>query len=343
VPRENNVARLFSQNFTQALVTAEVQLLQDGVTMDTFNIQIQDPNTKQYYQFGEQRAPLHIDESHRKSRTILDQMDTKVEAQRLVEEQKRIREENYDKVTKEFRKNLMERDYFALLFAVEEYDNDLVPPLTYPIDDAEKLKEVLVDKYNFKDKNVTILRNPSRNEISDSFYKLKPKINNTNSLLIFYGGHGEWDSEIEQGYWLPRDAHYERRGNWLSNSDIRDHIKMMGTQHTLLVTDACFSGGILAERSLPKFQYTAELEMYKLPSRKALSSGTLKTVPDRSVFMKYLIKYLEQNQEPFLSAEDLYYRFRKAVSNNTGNLPQYGAISGTGDEDGDFIFLKVDN
>jgi len=171
---------------------------------------------------------------------------------------------------------------------------------------------------------------------------LKPKINKTNSLLIYYGSHGQWDPEIEQGYWLPSDAHYNRIANWISNSDIRDHIKMMDTKHTLLVADACFSGAILRERGLPKFQYTIELEMYKLPSRKALTSATLKTVPDRSVFMKYFIQYLEDNKEPFLSAEDLYYQFRKAVSNNTGNLPQYGAIAGAGDEDGDFIFLRAD-
>jgi hypothetical protein len=86
----------------------------------------------------------------------------------------------------------------------------------------------------------------------------------------------------------------------------------------------------------------AVLERYKLASRKAMTSGTLKTVPDKSVFVTYLLKNLANNDQPMISAEDLFRNFKTAVINNSpnGQVPQYGAIGQVGDEGGDFIFLR---
>jgi hypothetical protein len=83
-------------------------------------------------------------------------------------------------------------------------------------------------------------------------------------------------------------------------------------------------------------------ELYELPSRKAMTSGTLKEVPDQSVFIQYLVKRLQQNTEKYLSAEQLYSTLRIAVINNSANgqVPQFGEIKESGDEGGDFIFIK---
>ena len=82
--------------------------------------------------------------------------------------------------------------------------------------------------------------------------------------------------------------------------------------------------------------------MYKLPSRKAMTSGALKTVPDKSVFIEYLIKALKSNDQPLISADQLFTTFKYNVINNSpnGQVPQYGVISQADDEGGDFIFLK---
>ncbi|MEQ9231398.1 MAG: hypothetical protein RIF46_12010, partial [Cyclobacteriaceae bacterium] len=112
-------------------------------------------------------------------------------------------------------------------------------------------------------------------------------------------------------------------------------------KHTLLISDACFSGGILKERAVFE-DGKAMLELYKLKSRKAMTSGTLTTVPDESVFMKYLVSNLRSNAHPMITADQLFRNFKIAVINNspTGQVPQYGPIVQTGDEGGDFIFLR---
>jgi len=81
-------------------------------------------------------------------------------------------------------------------------------------------------------------------------------------------------------------------------------------------------------------------KLYELPSRKAMTSGTLKEVPDKSVFLQYLTKRLIDNEEQYLPSEQLFYSFKPAVLNNSINVPQFGEIKNAGDEGGDFIFIK---
>ncbi|MEQ9403401.1 MAG: caspase family protein [Cyclobacteriaceae bacterium] len=236
---------------------------------------------------------------------------------------------------------LSKRKYYALIIGVEEYPDEEIQELDNPINDATALAEVLTANYSFEKSEMIILKNPGRGEIIEALDNLSRKVTDKDNLFIFYAGHGIWNEQLNQGYWLPADASMNSKSNWLSNSTIRDYLGGIKSKHTLLVSDACFSGGILKERAV--FENSrAILELYKLPSRKAMTSGTLKTVPDKSVFIEYLIKNLQDNQAPLLSADQLFRTFKIAVINNSpnGQVPQYGPIFQAGDEGGDFIFLK---
>lgn len=236
---------------------------------------------------------------------------------------------------------LQKRTYYALIIGVQDYSDNNIIDLDQPVKDARTLKDELVADYNFKPENITFLQNPNRTTIIETFDQLTASVKNTDNLLIFYAGHGIWDEQIEQGYWLPSDAKKSSKAAWLSNGTIRDYIRAIDSKHTLLITDACFGGGILKTREA----FTASkamLEMYKLPSRRAMTSGALKTVPDKSVFIEYLIKALKNNDQPLISADQLFTSFKYNVINNSpnGQVPQYGVISQADDEGGDFIFLK---
>jgi hypothetical protein len=240
----------------------------------------------------------------------------------------------YDELTK--------RKYYALIIGVDQYQDNAIQDLDNPVNDARELKHVLQTFYTFEPENITLLSNPSRTQIIESFDALAQKIAEHDHVLIFYAGHGIWDERLKQGFWLPADASMTSKAQWLSNSTIRDYVGGIQSKHTLLITDACFSGGIFKERSASFGNSRAMLEMYKLPSRKAMTSGALKTVPDKSVFITYLNKNLINNDKPLISAEELFSTFKIAVINNSpnGQVPQYGPIGQVGDEGGDFIFLR---
>ena len=236
---------------------------------------------------------------------------------------------------------LQKERYHGLFIAVQDYDDESVVDLNQPIDDSYALMNELKAEYHFGEDDIIFLKNPDRATIIETFDHLTEKVESNDNFLIFYAGHGIWDEDIEQGYWLPSDAKKSSKAAWLSNGTIRDYIRAIDSKHTLLITDACFSGGILKTREA----FTASramLEMYKLPSRKAMTSGALKTVPDKSVFIEYLIKALKSNDQPLISADQLFTNFKYNVINNSpnGQVPQYGVISQADDEGGEFIFLK---
>jgi hypothetical protein len=237
---------------------------------------------------------------------------------------------------------LKKRKYYALIIGINDYADDGILDLDNPVNDARELKRVLQNYYTFDPENVESLSNPTRTAIIESFDALSERITERDHLLVFYAGHGIWDERLNQGFWLPSDARLNSKAQWLSNSTIRDYIGGIKSKHTLLITDACFSGSIFKERGVSFDNSRAILEMYKLTSRKAMTSGALKTVPDKSVFITYLIKNLINNDQPLLSAEELFRTFKIAVINNSpnGQVPQYGAIGQVGDEGGDFIFLN---
>ena len=198
-----------------------------------------------------------------------------------------------------------------------------------------------VTNYSFNEDDITILNDPTRSEIIDGFEILSNSITERDNLLVFYAGHGIWDEKLEVGYWLPSDAKSSSKANWISNSTIRDYISGLDSKHTLLITDACFSGSIFRTREVTKsIDEMGFAKIYRLPSRNAMTSGTLNTVPDESRFMEYLIKRLEDNERDYFLAKQLFFEIETAVINNTNNVPQYGTIQNTGDEGGDFIFIK---
>jgi hypothetical protein len=233
--------------------------------------------------------------------------------------------------------------YYALLIGINKYQDPQLPDLDHPVKDAESLYNVLVANYLFDPQNVILLKNVTRSDINDAFDLLAQKITPEDNLLIFYAGHGWWDEKANIGYWLPSDAKHNLKADWFRNSTLCDYIMEINSRHTLLITDACFGGSIFKTRGISLEAPKAIQMLYDLPSRKAMTSGTMTEVPDRSSFVKYLVERLYENKEKCISSEQLFASFRIAVINNSDVIPQYGEIKNVGDEGGDFIFIRRDN
>jgi hypothetical protein len=237
--------------------------------------------------------------------------------------------------------NLNQINYLAFIIAIDSYRDSKFNDLSGPIKDGENLAKVLSDYYNFNKRNIKILKNPTRKQIITTFDNYRKSLNENDNLLIFYAGHGFYDKETETGYWLPSDADADNTSNWIPNSAIRDYLNGIKTQHTLVISDACFASSLLrepfqdADRSIN--------EIYKYKSRKAIVSGS-DDAPDRSVFVEYLLKYLKSIDKPYFTAQDLFNKIKEPVINNskTSQIPEYKSIPNTGDEgmSGDFIFAR---
>ncbi|GAB3504491.1 hypothetical protein GCM10027341_34870 [Spirosoma knui] len=232
-------------------------------------------------------------------------------------------------------------NFYALIIGVNDYVDRRLPDLTFPIQDGLNLKRVLVDQYTFNERHVTTLSNPTRKAILRAFDDLTYKLRKEDNLLIFFAGHGRQEEKSQQGYWLPTDAENDYNDDWLSNSTIRDQLRRFACQHVLVISDACFSGELISTRSGTQPSVAIQ-QLYNLRSRRAITSSGNTVVPDRSVFINYLVQRLTENTKSYLTASELFINMREAVINNSSlkQVPMYGYVQQAGDEGGDFIFIR---
>ena len=233
--------------------------------------------------------------------------------------------------------------YYALIMGVAHYQNatNEMPNLDQPVKDSERLRQVLRERYTFHDERIKYIADPTRSEVIAALEHLSEVVTEKDNVLVFYAGHGVWDKQKDFGYWLASDANIKDKSTWIPNSTLKDYLGAIKSKHTLLIADACFSGSIFktrgadASNAIMKFK-----ELYKDKSRRAMTSGNLSTVPDKSVFAEFLLKKLEDNPDIFMSSRLLFSRMFEPISNNTHIVPQFGVIQEVGDEGGDFIFIK---
>jgi uncharacterized caspase-like protein len=237
--------------------------------------------------------------------------------------------------------------YFALIIGIDNYSGTWTP-LQNAVNDARAVEKTLRD--NFKIDHFITLYNEeaTRGNIIRNFEMLVETVTPDDNLLIFYSGHGEFKESLNKGYWVPVDATTPSTSQFISNPDIRTFLGGIKSKHTLLVSDACFSGVIFRgeTRTIP-FEdsdryYT---KVHALPSRKALTSGGNEPVMDggrdgHSVFTYYFLKALESNDQKYVDASRLYEDLKIPVIHNSDQSPVFAPVNDTGDEGGQFIFIR---
>lgn len=243
--------------------------------------------------------------------------------------------------------------YRALIIGNNDYRDPKKKwqPLNTAVSDALALETLLQKNYGFND--ITRVQNASRKDILLALRDLSQRVLPNDSVLIYYAGHGYMDQETNKGYWVPVDAKGNDYTTYLRNSTIRDEIGIIAdrAKHTLLISDSCFSGSLL--RRGAKFPLTGEAgakyfkKVAEKKSVQIMSSGGNEFVDDNyrnsghSPFSYFLINELKHNDRPMITLSELSTDVTKAVANNVDQTPNHGVLQGSGDELGEFIFVKI--
>jgi hypothetical protein len=115
-------------------------------------------------------------------------------------------------------------NYYALLIAVEQYEDPKISDLDHSVEDATALYNVLTHEYSFEKERIKLLINPKFEDIVIELDRLNEVITSNDNLLIFFAGHGIWSEQSKVGYWLPADARESNTAKWFRNSTLRDYI-----------------------------------------------------------------------------------------------------------------------
>jgi hypothetical protein len=244
--------------------------------------------------------------------------------------------------------------YRALLIGNDAYAGDpgLWKPLKTAVAGAKALKQVLLKQYGFSD--VQLLKNATRRDILLALQALSRRVMPNDSVLMYYAGHGYLNMDTQKGYWVPVDAKDTDNTTFLRNSTIRDELGIIASRakHTLLISDACFSGSLLRGGSRGIAARTGTEAYYRKVADKrsiqVLTAGGVEYVDDdyhtsgHSPFTYFLLNELQHNDRLLLTASELSTNVEKAVANNVDQVPESGVVQGAGDEMGEFIFINID-
>ena len=240
--------------------------------------------------------------------------------------------------------------YIALIIGINSYDG-YWPTLTNAVNDAREVANVLKNDYMF-DSVITLLdQQATRSNIIHQLEILTTTMKPDDNLLIYYSGHGQFKKELNKGFWVPVDAKSNSMADFISNSDVKTFLSGIPSKHTILISDACFAGDIFRGKSTESIPFDPNnmekyyREVYSKTSRIAITSGGLEEVEDagkegHSIFTYYLLKSLKENQSRYMDASQLFNDFRIAVTNNSDQTPLLQVVRDTGDEGGQFIFVK---
>lgn len=236
------------------------------------------------------------------------------------------------------------RKYF-LGIAIDEYMH--WPKLRNARRDVRAVSRLLCDVYGFQEDDMTFLENEgaTNENIINTLHKLVDNVGNTDSLIIYYAGHGHFEDRTKRGYWVPVNARNREIADYIQNSVIRDYLSDIPSLHTFLLSDACFSGSLFVRGYQRDGLLTAK-ELLQLQSRWALCSGRHnETVADgppdgHSPFAESILDVLGKSDREYITLDFLLEQVREQTRANYSQLPDGGPLQFADHRRGQFVFMR---
>ena len=245
-------------------------------------------------------------------------------------------------------------DSYAVLIGINKYQER---PLDYAVADAEDIKSLLIDKFNFPENNVSLITDEeaTRENIKDELFRVAKSTKKNDRLLVFFAGHGETlqlDDGGDVGYLIPVDGDFNNLyTSAISMNEIRQISSIASAKHILFLVDACY-GGLLAvdSRGLGLDRKTEGYlkKITKDKARQVITAGGKgervfeKAEWGHSAFTKNLISGLkdelaDMDDDGYITANELGTYLKKKVTVDSHNIqtPQNKRL--TSDE-GEFVF-----
>jgi formylglycine-generating enzyme required for sulfatase activity len=231
--------------------------------------------------------------------------------------------------------------YYALVIGNQSYQQ--LDEVKTARADAKEAARLLEEQYGFE---VELLLDADRDRMLWTLSRLPKRIprQERDSLLIYYVGHSRMSRKNGAGWWLPVDAAKEADTDWIPAALISNILGTVRARHILVVTDSCYSGNLQMPDDGGRRQESKEARLRRLvetPSLTVLQSGGEQPVYENrdrnSLFARNFLHTLSVNRH-ILSGRVLFERMVQPYFRATEQLLEYGYLTGTEREQGDFIF-----
>lgn len=238
---------------------------------------------------------------------------------------------------------------WAIVIGINDYAK--WPKLQYAVQDANSIRDTLVNNLGFSNDKVLTLTNAdaTRNNILALFHdKLgHGDLKKDDRVFVFFAGHGatrKLSSGRNLGYIIPVDSDPEQISvDAIPMTDLQNIAESLAAKHVLFVMDACYSGmGLTRGGGSSAFLRENARRM----GRQMLTAGGAdQMVADggpngHSVFTWTLLQALsgkaDLNGDGMITATELAAYIAPAVSSVSQQTPAFGSLPGS--EGGEFVF-----
>jgi tetratricopeptide (TPR) repeat protein len=173
-------------------------------------------------------------------------------------------------------------DSYALLVAVQDYDNALFRPLEYTKNDIEDLYQVLLQS-GFPKDNIVVMHDgrprrflPEAAKIRAELRALLARADKGDTLVVALSGHGVQFKAAAKGkeetpYFCPADAKLADRRSLIGLDELYGALKDCPADRKLLLVDACRNDPLAkGEKGLPNVSLDSLSGTKKMPLPKGL-------------------------------------------------------------------------
>jgi len=245
---------------------------------------------------------------------------------------------------------------FAIIIGINDYEN--ISNLDYAVNDAESVKEMLINQFSYEEENVKLLINEDANKdnIEQAISDVSLEAGENDRILVFFAGHGETMSLPdggEMGYLLPVDGRQENLyASAIPMNDLKDLSNMSKAKHMLFLVDACYGGlAAVGTRGLEPAKTPNYLEkITNIKARQIITAGgsTEKVIekPEwgHSAYTMNLLRALKDgladaNGDGYITAGELglYLHEKVTIDSENQQTPQSRRLTS---HEGEFIFFQ---
>ena len=228
----------------------------------------------------------------------------------------------------------------AVLFGINDYADKTIPPLENAVPDVDAVSTLFADKLGYE---VRVVRNPTRADIIRTLNQLSVEINSTDSVVIYYAGHGYSLEKNGAGYWLPADAQASDPAKWISNGDVARLLSGIRSSQMVLISDSCYSGAFARDGMAAVGHDVTPEGVLAKRSVVVISSGGDEPVADEgkaghSIFAWNLMEAMRSvsNWKP---GSSVFNDVQAGVRKEFPQTPKYGSVTAAGHQaGGDYLF-----
>jgi hypothetical protein len=246
-------------------------------------------------------------------------------------------------------------NFYAVMFASDNYDSADWPHLNNPVDDAKSIARELHNFYGF---HAEVYENQTYSAIKhilvDDYQKRNFKPND--ELLIFFAGHGDFDPDDNRGYVITKDSSPpgSDRDREIDFPKLITWMDKINVGHILLVLDICQGGTIFEQERgnvpAPSIHETsAALQRLRgVKTRKCMTSGGKGAVKDghagqgspfATTFIEVLGEAGPNTDDMVLNVDEVAGKIKKTMGRlSDATTPEFGSCA-TDKPTSDFFFF----